>query len=194
LGFRVEQITVRLTQLGIGSCYIGSLAREDEVRERFGLPERARIGAFLAFGYPATNLLGRTFNTAVRRIAGATDKLPLERIFYHGTFDNPAAPPHHLVDLMEAARCAPSAANAQPWRFLWRDDELYLFVQRSNRRYGDGPNADYRYYDGGICMANVALALGAAGTEGQWQIITHAHQDLPDQFPELEPLAKLLLE
>jgi nitroreductase len=194
LGFRVEQIAVRLTQLGIGSCYIGSLAREDVVRQRFGLPENSRIGAFLAFGYPATNLLGRTLNTAMRRIAGATDKLPLERIFFHDSFDNPSAPPQHLVDLIEAARCAPSAVNAQPWRFLWRNDELYLFVQRANRRYGAGPNAAYRYYDGGICMANVALALEATGMNGQWQMLTRVHQDLPDQLSELEPLAKLLLE
>jgi len=194
LGFRVEQIVVRLTELGIGSCYIGGLGREDEVRERFELPETSRIGAFLAFGYPATSLMGRTFNTAARRIAGATNKLPLERIFYHTTFENPSAPPHELVHLMEAARCAPSAANAQPWRFLWRNDELYLFVQRSNRRYGDGPAADYRYYDGGICMANVALALEAMGTKGQWQMLTQAHPGFPDHLPELEPLAKLLLE
>ena len=194
LGYRVEQIAVRLTQLGVGTCYIGSLGRENEARERFGLPGSARIGAFLAYGYPATSVMGRTFNAALRRIAGATDKLPLERIFYHTTFDRPATPPPELADLMEAARCAPSAVNAQPWRFLWRDEELYLFVQRANRRYGSGPNADYRYYDGGICMANVALALEAQGTKGQWQLLDPAGQGLPDGLLELEPLAKLLLE
>jgi nitroreductase len=193
LGYRVEQIAVRLTQLGIGTCYIGSLGREDEVRERFGLPGSARIGAFLAYGYPATGLVGRTFNTALRRIVGATDKLPLERIFFHTSFDQPATPPPELADTMEAARCAPSAVNAQPWRFLWRDETLYLFLQRSNRRYGGGPGSDYRYYDGGICMANVALALEAQGAQGQWQLFDPAPSELPDELPELEPLARLLL-
>ena len=131
LGFRVEQVAVRLAALGIGTCYIGTLSREAEVRVRFDLPEAARIGAFLAFGRPTRRAGGRLVNSVVRRAAGANNKLPVERIFFQETFDTPASPPAGLAPLVEAARNAPSAVNAQPWRFLLRDGCLYQSILKA---------------------------------------------------------------
>lgn len=191
LGYRVEQVAVRLTSLGIGSCYIGCLGREAAVRTRFGLPDDARIGAFLIFGWPSGALGDRAFNTVMRTFAGATNKLPVARIFFEDTFDTPADPPTWLAPLGEAARNAPSAVNAQPWRFLWRDERLYLFVKRHNPRYGSGATAEYRLYDGGICMANVALAMEALEMEGCWQMLTGREDYLPEHPASLQPLAVL---
>jgi len=189
LGYRVEQIAVRLAMLGIGTCYIGALPREDTVRARFSLPAEARIGAFLIFGRPSTALGGRAFNATMRRVFGATNKLPADRIFFQDTFDHPAGPPKELVPLIEAGRNAPSAADAQPWRFLWRDGQLYLFVTTNNARYGMTGSSLYYWYDGGICMGNVALALEALGMAGQWVLLDGA--EALDYPSDLEPLARL---
>jgi nitroreductase len=191
LGYRVQQIAVRLVRLNIGSCYVGSVRREEQVRTRFGLPQEARIGAFLTFGYPATALGGRAFNALMRSAVGATNKLPANRIFHRDTFDQPAIPPGDLGPLIEAARHAPSASNTQPWRFLWRDETLYLFVRRRNMRYAYGLGAEYRLYDGGICMANVTLAMETRHVAGQWHLLDGTEPDLPDHPAELEPLARI---
>jgi len=192
LGYRVEQIAVRLMALGVGTCYIGSLGREPAVRTRFGLPEEARIGAFLIFGRPSVAPGGELLNTLIRTAAGAANKMPAKRIFFRDRFDTPAEPPAELAPLIEAARHAPSAVNAQPWRFLWHDECLYLFVKRKNPRYGIGATAQYRLYDGGICMANVALALEALGMEGHWQMLTRDEAHLPDHPASLQPMARLV--
>ena len=191
LGYRVEQIAVRLTSLGIGSCYVGCLKREAAVRNRFGLSDDARIVAFLIFGWPSEELGDRAFNTVVRTFVRASNKLPAARIFFEGTFDAPADPPTWLAPLIEAARNAPSAVNAQPWRFLWRDERLYLFVKRHNPRYGRGATAGYRLHDGGVCMANVALAMEALETEGHWQMLTGREDYFPEHPASLQPLAVL---
>jgi hypothetical protein len=188
--YRVQQIAVHLTALGIGTCYVGSVGREDQVRARFGLPDEARSGAFLCFGYAASGRRGRAFNALMRRAAGATNKLPLERIFFHETFDDPCAPPAELEALLQAARHAPSAGNAQPWRLLWRAGALYLFVQWENRKYG---SQEYSLYDGGLCMSNVALALEALGMAGGWELLPEGEKDLPEQPAELKALARLTL-
>jgi nitroreductase len=193
LGYRVEQIAVRLVGRGIGSCFIASLGREKMVRRRFELPEAARIAAFLVFGHPASSLGGRVFNAGARWVVGATNKLPVERIFFQESFNHPTVPPTELAPLIEAARHAPSAANAQPWRLLWRAGVLYMLVQRENRRYGGGAGNRYRWHDGGICMANVALALEGLGIEGRWQLLEETDLDLPDHPTELQALAKLEL-
>jgi len=191
LGYRIEQMAVRLAGLGLGSCYIGSLSREAEVRARFGLPADARIGAFLVFGRPSEALGGRFLNSAIRMAAGATRKLPAERIFFQDSFDMPASPPAELAPLIEAARHAPSAVNAQPWRFLWREGCLHLFVRRQNPRYGQGAGAEYRLFDGGICMANVALALEVLGLPGRWEMVEEEDSEVPPHPPDLQPLARL---
>ncbi len=194
LGYRVQQIAVRLTALGIGSCYIGALRREHEVRARFGLPDDARIAAFLIFGKPSRTLGGRTFNKMISAVSGASTKLSADRVFFAGTFDSPASPPADIAPLIEAARHAPSAVNAQPWRFLWRDRRLYLFVTRGTRRYGGGPQERYCFHDGGIAMANITLALEGPGKQVEWTMLGRTEAHIPSHPPDLHPMASLLVE
>jgi nitroreductase len=194
MGFRMQQIAVQMTQLGIGMCFIGSLGRERSVRVRFRLPPETRTGAFLIFGRPAENVGGRTINAVMRRTAGATSKLPARSLFFNGAFDEPTAPPKSLSKLIEAARNAPSANNAQPWRFLWYDDELYVFVRRQNLKYGNKPGVDeYRFFDGGICMSNIMMTLETLGRQGHWTLLYGPEPNIPDYPPTLQPLAKLTL-
>jgi nitroreductase len=192
IGYRVEQIAVRLTGMGIGSCYIGALGREDAVRTRFGLPAEARIGAFMVYGTPTGSLGGRAFNAVIRRAVGAANKKPADQLFFNGTFVAPTTPPDDLAPLIDAARHAASADNAQPWRFLWHRGTLYVFVRHHNPRYGPGHD-DYRLYDGGICMGNIWLALEALGMRGSWVLPSDGSPDLPEHPEDLEPLAKLSL-
>jgi nitroreductase len=198
LGYRVQQIVIQLTVLGLGSCYIGCLPWEDQARARFGLSESVRLGATVVYGRPAKGRSKRAFNAAVRRLVGATNKRPAEQSFYDTTWERPTAPPAGLADLVEAARHAPSADNAQPWRFLWRDGLLHLYVVRSSWRYRIGGSQDYRFYDGGICMANILLAMQALGMTGQWELLEDGRSDLLGCTPgcpdELQPLAVLRLE
>jgi nitroreductase len=193
-GFRVEQISVYLAALGIGSCFIGALTREEEVRTLYNLPEGARIGAFLVLGRPSQALGGRATNRLLRLVAGATEKLPPRGVFFEGSFDNPVTPPQPVAPLIEAARQAPSAVNAQPWRFLWLDGKLFLFVTRNNRRYGSGIGEHYCFHDAGAAMANVALAMEALGLSGRWRMPQNTKPKVPKHPPDLSPIATLILE
>lgn len=202
LGYRAQQVVVRLTLLGLGSCYVGCLPWEERARAYFGLEEEARLPVTVVYGRPATGRGRRTLDAAMRRLVGATHKRPAEQLFYDGDFDHPQPPPAALAELIEAARHAPSADNAQPWRFLWRDGVLYLYVVRSSWRYQMGGSQEYRFYDGGICMANVALAMEALGVAGQWELVdgiapgSHpvAAGCAPECPEDLQPLAVLRLE
>ncbi|NLG27877.1 MAG: hypothetical protein GX557_08185 [Chloroflexi bacterium] len=190
LGYRAEQLAVGLALLGLGSCYVGTLAHEGALRARLNLASGATVGALLLYGREATDWPGRALNRTLRGSVGATNKRPVDKLCYVDSFARAGLPPDELLPLLEAARSAPSASNAQPWRFLWRQGVLHLYVTRRNLRYGLGPTQNYRLYDGGICMANVALALRAMGRAGKWQLHTDAAPMHPDT---LEPLAYLVL-
>ena len=193
LGYRVEQIVIQLTNLGIGTCYIGTLYREEANRTRLNLPADSRCGALVVFGYPASSATGRTLDSLMRSVPRGNTRLPMKQIFYQGSFDHPAYPPDDLFPLLSAARFSPSAVNAQPWRFLWHDGELHIFVKKYNPKYGRGPGLNYRYYDGGICLANIKLALGTLELKGEW-ILSGKGYEGPDFPNSLEPLAKLVIQ
>jgi hypothetical protein len=194
LGYRMEQIAIQMVQLGISVCFIGSLGREANVRVRFRLNPEARTGAFLIFGRPAESTTGRAINVAIRRARGENSRLSAADVFYNGAFERSSTPPKQLTRLIEAGRLAPSANNAQPWRFLWQHNTLYLFVQKFNSHYGNPLiMQEYRYFDGGTCMANVMLAMESSDLYGKWALLDPRQPDLPDHPPSLEPLAKLQL-
>ncbi len=189
LGYRVEQIVILLTCLGIGTCYIGTLYREEDNRARLDLPADSRCGALLVFGYPASSATGRTLNSLMRSVPRGNTRHPLNMLFHQGSFDHPTYPPDDLLPILSAARASPSAVNVQPWRFLWHEGELHVFVKRYNQKYGLGPGQAYRYYDGGICLANIKLAMNAQKLDGEW-ILHDQGYDIPNHPSTLEPLAK----
>jgi len=193
-GYRLEQIAVRLTALGIATCFIGALSREAAVRTLYGLPDAARLAAFLVLGRPSAGRTGRAANRILRLVGGAERKRPVQKIFFEGSFEAPGFPPEAIAPLIEAARQAPSAVNAQPWRFLWLDGRLFLFVTRRNLRYGYGLQEQYRFHDAGAAMANVCLALEALGRSGHWTMASGTEPGFPECPPALEPLATLTLE
>lgn len=188
LGFRLEQLAVRLASLGLGSCFLGVLGDEPAAISHWHLPAEARVGAVLIYGRPAqgaSHALSGLLRTAIR----ADQRLPLEQLFFVKGF-RPAAPPEALHPLLEAGRWAPSARNAQPWRWLWEDGALTLFVTRHNRRYGQ--LTDYALFDGGLCMANISLAMEAHDIKGAWEMLSPASA-IPAHPDDLAPLARLTL-
>jgi len=188
LGYRVQQMVIHMTSMGIDTCYLGSIKRQKEVIEQLALPPEAHIGAFLAFGYAAKNPLGQSFNALFRSAASGNQRLPLEKLFFQQDFDHPGQPPSFLLPHIEAARWSPSAINAQPWRFLWRDGKLTIFVTRENPRYGDVDGQEYRLFDGGICLANLAISLRTAHLAFKWEFC----EDDQGAHPQnLQPLAIL---
>jgi len=193
LGYRVEQIVVQLTARDIATCYIGTLPHEERARNLLELPPDARIGALVVFGHAAETAGGRALDGLVRSVLGRTRPPALERFFFLERADNPAQPPALLRPLIEAAVRAPSACNAQPWRFLWRGDRLILFVLRHNPRYGPGTAQQYNLYDGGIAMANITLAMEALGMQGHWQLLQPDGAEVPLHPAAWLPLAQLKL-
>ena len=193
LGYRVEQIVVRLTALDIGTCYIGALGAEDSLRPRFGLPDGARIGATVFFGRAASGV-GGTVSALARTLAGGRKRMALDEIFFDGDFDHPSTPPSEIAPFVEAGRWAPSALNAQPWRFLWREGRLLLFVTRGTLKYLGGERRQYPLYDGGICMANVGLALEALDMKGHWRIAGDADAETVEHPDDLRMLSTLTLD
>ncbi len=51
LGIAMEHMVLKATELGLGTCWVGWF-KEDKVKEILNIPERVRVSALLAVGYP----------------------------------------------------------------------------------------------------------------------------------------------
>ena len=191
LGYHEEQIAVRLWSKGIGTCFIGCLSRQEKVRHLFQLPVEAQIAAFLVFGYPGVGFGIETITEFTKSIIGIRGRKPVEDLFFQDTFEHSAKPEGIWEKIIEAAQLTPSAINAQPWRYLLRNEELYLFTLLNNRKYILPENQDYCFHDSGLCMANIDLTLSSFDLHSEWQFL-NGDADINSHYPEnLFPLAKL---
>jgi len=193
LGYRSEQIVIALTQLGLGTCFVGTLMHDDEARRLFSIQSNQQHAAVIAFGYPAETLSGVVHNRIIRALAGANNKLAADQLYYDDLDEAPVQPPPSWAPLIEAARSAPSAVNTQPWRFLGRGNHLYLFAIRHSPRYGRGPGAGYKFFDCGVCLANIHLAMRALDLPGSSRLCSEPDESLPAYPNQFQPIAEVIL-
>lgn len=158
-GFRVEQIVIGLWQMGIGSCFIGSIHQEGHIKRTFGFNDESRVPSILVFGKPAA-----TKNEIVKtRPRKSFEKLILN---YAQAKPMLKVPPYR--ELLSAARSAPSAINSQPWRFNIYEKKIEVFPYYKNPMQKLLHNSGYVMHDIGVCMANIEMAAEALRLRGEW--------------------------
>ena len=75
-----------------------------------------------------------------------------------------------LAHLLEAAGRAPSAHNTQPWKLIWRENELQVCVPEHRMLPADDPEGADTLYALGTMMENLMLTLQQLGFEGEYVV------------------------
>lgn len=161
MGFVLEQVILEATQLGLGSCWITGTYDAEEAGDAAELEPGEVAAAVCALGHPTEEGYGRLHNTIIRRLAGGHRRKALHEIVFSQRWGEPWSPEDAdpaLATMLEHARLAPSAHNAQPWRFIVAGDRISLTVVKP------------MFIDAGIVMSHVTLAAPAAGCPGAWEI------------------------
>ncbi|MFW6136082.1 MAG: nitroreductase family protein [Chloroflexota bacterium] len=161
LGFVLEQVVLEATRLGLGTCWITGTYDAERAGDALELRSREVAAAVCALGHPEEEGYGRLHTKVIRRLAGGHKRKPLTDIVFSRQWGEPWTPGEAdpaLVTVLEHARLAPSAHNAQPWRFIVDHDRIALALTKP------------MLIDGGIVMSHVALAAGAVGRGGKWEL------------------------
>lgn len=192
IGFQLQQVVVRMYREGLGSCYLGTAGRERAIIRHFELPSDSMLGSTLIYGYPKK---AETRNLAnyFRKPGYRTKRMPYEEFFSMHVFDNPSTVPDRLETILGAARRAPSAVNAQPWRFVYENNFLYLFVVPQVYPFvlNQKSRNIYAMHDAGIVMANIWLAYQAMGIERDWILYEQDQTGFPMVPADVLPIAKI---
>jgi nitroreductase len=160
-GYVLEQVVLEATLLGLGTCWITGTYDAGRAGESVRLAPGEVAGAVCAVGHAGSGGFDRLHDTAVRRLArGDRRKALTESVFaqrWGGPWSPEGADPR-LVEVLECARLAPSAANRQPWRLGVAPGRMSLALARAS------------YFDAGIVMAHVALVSEQLGRPGHWEL------------------------
>lgn len=161
LGYVLEQVVLEATRLGLGTCWVTGSYDPNQAAEVVSLAPGEVVAAVCAMGQAAEAGYGRFHTKVIRRLAGGHKRKPLTKLVYAGrwgeAWSSEEADPA-LVTVLEHARLAPSAHNAQPWRFILDDDRIVLAVTKPS------------FIDAGIVMSHVSLAAEAVELEGRWDL------------------------
>ncbi|MGD2143534.1 MAG: nitroreductase family protein [Anaerolineae bacterium] len=161
LGYVLEQVVLEATRLGLGTCWITGTYDPERAANAVKLRSNEVAAAVCALGYPTEQTLGRLHTKAIRRLAGGQRRKPLTNIVFSGRWGlrwSPEDADPTLVTMLDHARLAPSARNAQPWRFVVQAEGVVLTLTRPS------------FVDAGIVMSHLTLASATLEHAGSWRL------------------------
>lgn len=135
-GYIMEQISLYMMTLGLGSCMLGAARLVNAPEERSG----KKFVILMAFGKPKGEL---------RRRAGSAKRLEVKELC---VFKD--KPTRWMNSVIEVARLAPSDANRQPWRFVVTDHQIHIFSRKTNMEHPK----KWDEFDFGVMFSHIAIA------------------------------------
>ncbi|MDD5223624.1 MAG: nitroreductase family protein [bacterium] len=191
-GYRGEQVILKATSLGLGTCWIGAFFAEKKIRALLKLEPSWRMVAVSPLGYESTGVVDSAVGGLIRRAAGFYKRKPIPEIFFAEKYGHPPSIPGKYSGwekIFQAVRVAPSWANLQPWRFVVREDAVYaVLVPPLAEKRGLKPaqiksGMDYSLVDMGIAMSHFYIACRAEERRGSWALFGN---DQPEMKANLE--------
>lgn len=176
-GYLLEKIILKMTDLELGTCWMGGTFKRSEFGKTINVSENEVIPAITPLGYHTAkrSLRDRT----IRWGAKSHSRKNWESLFFEGDFKtqlNRDRLGEYAVAL-DMVRLAPSASNKQPWRVIHQGAQYHFFLQRTPNYAGHIKSADLQRIDMGIAMCHFELTARDLGLSGIWE----------DSQPDLEP-------
>lgn len=188
-GLRMEEIVLAITDLGLGSCWLGGTFTKSSFAARFQLEPGQSIPAILAIGMIDDEQAAQ--RSLIRSISAGHRRFPWQELFYDQDWGNPLLPSRagDYALPLELLRLAPSASNKQPWRVVLQDGTLHFFLQRSKGYRNVFTHLmqieDLQRIDMGIAICHFLAGAREAGIAGKLAHIDHAIEPKADQVEYL---------
>ena len=186
-GYRMEQIVLAITDLGLGSCWLGGTFTKSSFARRMGLKAGESIPAILSIGLIEDEAQAR--QGLVRRQVAGNRRIPWQQLFFNHDFDTPLSENEAgaYAKVLEMVRLGPSASNKQPWRIVKAGDQFHLYLQRT-KGYRNvftrlAQVDDMQRIDMGIAMCHFELTAQELGLSGKW-VFEDPGLKLPDDLIE----------
>ncbi|TCK92896.1 nitroreductase [Natranaerovirga hydrolytica] len=169
-GYVFEKLILFLTQIGIGTCWLGGTFNRNTFIEEVLLEEKEIIPCITPIGYEKDKkrILDKTFRSIIK----ADNRKPWEELFFYDTFHTPLSQNafEEMAMPLEMVRLSPSASNKQPYRVLISNDKktFHFYLEKTPNYAGNKMGFDMQRIDMGIGMSHFELTCQEMKIEGRW--------------------------
>lgn len=130
-GFRMEQLVLKATEVGLGTCWIGGTFKESQFED--SCEEGEQLQAIVATGVPASKM--RLLERAGRLMAGSDKRKPFGKLFFDKLPNTPLSESDIFGRSLEMMRLAPSSLNSQPWRAVVNGHKVDFYLTGISRMH-----------------------------------------------------------
>jgi nitroreductase len=167
-GYLFEKLVLFLTDLGIGTCWLGGTFTRESFETEINLNKNEMIPAITPIGYAAGKK--RLFEKTLRTMVKADNKMAFETLFFKQDFNqNLSIAEAGQYELpLEMVRLGPSASNKQPWRVVLDQNNCHFFLEKTPNYSGNREGFTMQRLDLGIAMCHFELTCQELGIKGEW--------------------------
>lgn len=156
LGFRMEQVVLKATSMGLGTCWIAATFKGTTFADAAQFPSDTPLQVVMPVGYPAEKKSLK--EKLMRATLGSAKRKPMSDLFIVN--DN-----SEYYKPLEMMRLAPSSTNSQPWRAEVDGDTVYFYYEKKS---------EASILDLGIGLSHFYLSAKEMGIEGSLSICKEA--------------------
>jgi nitroreductase len=156
-GYLFEMIILRITQLGLGTVWLGGTFNRSAFDHILG--ENEVVPAITPVGYIKEERSLR--EKMIRAVSKGDFRKPYEALFFNHDLTQPIHVDHPLSKFLDLVRIGPSGSNKQPWRILINDHLVHFYLERTEG-YGSGLPYDIQALDIGIAICHFEVGLREA--------------------------------
>jgi len=172
-GYVFEKIILFITDLGLGTCWLGGTFNKKGFSEKILLKEDEVIPGVSPVGIISTKR--HLKSSIIRTLAGSKNRKPWDKLFFDGNYLNPLglSDSGAYKNPMEMVRIAPSASNLQPWRIIKEKNKevFHFFIKKSKFYQRRSVYLNLQFIDMGISLCHFELAASELGLGGKWEVI-----------------------
>lgn len=162
VGYLGEMFILRVTSVGLATCWVGGFFRPEVVQSEVGLDSDEQVLAVSPIGFAA-----KQYSLEEKIMTGfvaSHKRTKLETMCCGDRIDSVTT---WIRSALEAARLAPSAVNRQPWRFTVESGTIKVSVDNLKDSYHISKRLDC-----GIAMAHIEIGANHNGVTGSWEYLT----------------------
>lgn len=168
-GYCFEKIILKMTELGLGTVWLGASFRYNQFKDCTNLKESEYIAAVSPVGYSLEN--PKAYEKIISWSIGARKRKPWSMLFYLGDFSTPLTEniAGKYATALEMVRIGPSAVNKEPWRIVKeKKSDIYHFYLYLDRKQATNNLPPMKQMDLGIAQSHFELTVIEQKIGGKW--------------------------
>lgn len=150
-GFVSESIVLSLTEMGIGTCFIGGSIKKQLLKNIIPIKKDHEVVIVISFGYP------RDDENISKKIIRSRKRMEISE-FASGNITK------EWQYILDAVRMAPSPMNSQPWRFFINKNIIDIYTINKNSIFTKHLQ-EMNPIAGGIALYNLYISVNRLNKE-----------------------------